>query len=515
MKFGTSHLLVIGAVLILFGLAVVVREEAFVEKQPDIKAEQHAEFEATAEQKEQLLHAAEAAGNSKSPAADVAPSSTKPSSAKLKQAEMDALMPGWLKSSEPAKPTAQTESWGLKKTPQEKPPPVPVPLKEEEKEEVEAKEEVVWQDKVEQKEVEGAKEEASKGQEMPPGATRVNPPSNKVLNCKSCAPVAVPAMCSWLNPMKDASPSGRRLQAAEPSAPRRSLLAKVRTAFQSADRTVLAKSRQPNFNPPSAELEAEVRAHLAAWREGPACGFWTRECVRRYRTNATADAEWVGRIRRGPRNVFKDKTFPPDGENFFPEVSKGELGSCAVVAVADNMLGKRRGPEIDAHDTVFRYNGPIKAYSRDIGSKGDVYYWKQRRDEKQYGQEGQRANKFYMWKAPDKYYMFADKKEWAAMTFHGKQMLWETGLGGIHFVYGKYAAENPDDSRHSPSGGFGLAWAVISSGLCERVDLYGFSAEGGGRYFKNAVVNVVHKIGLEHWSYRQAMESGHGVCIYD
>ena len=29
------------------------------------------------------------------------------------------------------------------------------------------------------------------------------------------------------------------------------------------------------------------------------------------------------------------------------------------------------------------------------------------------------------------------------------------------------------------------------------------------------VVNVVHKIGLEHWSYRQAMEGGHGVCIYD
>ena len=23
-------------------------------------------------------------------------------------------------------------------------------------------------------------------------------------------------------------------------------------------------------------------------------------------------------------------------------------------------LGKKRGPEIDAHDTVFRYNGPIK-----------------------------------------------------------------------------------------------------------------------------------------------------------
>ena len=45
------------------------------------------------------------------------------------------------------------------------------------------------------------------------------------------------------------------------------------------------------------------------------------------------------------------------------------LGSCALVAVADSMLGKKRGPEIDAHDTVFRYNGPIKAYKADIGTK--------------------------------------------------------------------------------------------------------------------------------------------------
>jgi hypothetical protein len=69
----------------------------------------------------------------------------------------------------------------------------------------------------------------------------------------------------------------------------------------------------------------------------------------------------------------------------------------------------------------------MKAYARDVGTKGDIFYWKQRRDEKQYGVEGQRANKFYMWKDPSKYYMFADPKEWPSMTFHGKQMLWETG----------------------------------------------------------------------------------------
>ena len=41
---------------------------------------------------------------------------------------------------------------------------------------------------------------------------------------------------------------------------------------------------------------------------------------------------------------------------------------------------------------------PLEAYASDVGTKGDVFYWKQRRDEKQYGVEGQTANKFYMWK---------------------------------------------------------------------------------------------------------------------
>lgn len=154
--------------------------------------------------------------------------------------------------------------------------------------------------------------------------------------------------------------------------------------------------------------------------------------------------------------------------------------------------------------------------SRDIGKKGDVFYWKQRRDEKQYGVEGQRANKYYMWKGPDKYYMFADKSEWPEMTFHGKKLLWETGVFSktLDGLYQRWQQQVGDTTKHSPSGGFSLGMAVLSSGLCERVDMYGFSAEGGGRYFKNAVVNLVHIIGLEHWGYRQAMESGYGACVY-
>ena len=48
------------------------------------------------------------------------------------------------------------------------------------------------------------------------------------------------------------------------------------------------------------------------------------------------------------------------------------------MAVGDNLLGAGRGAEIDAHDTVVRYNAPIKKYRRDVGAKSDVVYWKVR-----------------------------------------------------------------------------------------------------------------------------------------
>lgn len=340
--------------------------------------------------------------------------------------------------------------------------------------------------------------------------TKVVPPLTTVAGCRKCPPVKVPAECSQIPVMKGTTPSGggARKLLAGPRKPRQ------RTAFQSADRTVLAKSRQPDFNPPDEALRNSVAATFRTWhaktQNGTACGFWTKDCVLRHIAGEKLAA-------KGPGNFVAKglKLEDPEVIATFPDEQPGGLGSCAVVAVADNMLGKARGVEIDEHDTVFRYNGPMKAYARDVGTKGDVYYWKQRRDERQYGVEGQAANKYYMWKSAGKYWLFASKKEIAAMTFKGKQILWETGLHSEMDAYGPYHRQKGTTEKHSPSGGYGLALTVIASGLCKRVDLYGFSSYGGGRYFKNAVVNTVHSIGLEHWVYRVAMEEGLGVCVYD
>jgi len=56
--------------------------------------------------------------------------------------------------------------------------------------------------------------------------------------------------------------------------------------------------------------------------------------------------------REGPHHLFPGKKLPENAADVFPDLKRGDLGSCALVAVADSMLGKKRGPEIDAHDTA-------------------------------------------------------------------------------------------------------------------------------------------------------------------
>mmetsp|Transcript_11871 Transcript_11871/g.16087 ORF Transcript_11871/g.16087 Transcript_11871/m.16087 type:complete len:513 (-) Transcript_11871:66-1604(-) len=510
----TSALTFVAFIIVVFGIAVLWKEESFVLEQPDVKQNQHHDFEATENQLGTLKkHEHDNENGNKSHMTQAIQEQIKrpppdlqhqPASM-LSDAEVDAMLPAWLQLGIPAQSISLSPTVSLS----------PQVSKALDKEAFQSS--LTPGDSLSTPSVEDTRSsiDGGSGREEAEKDLVVRGPEAVVRNCPRCPPVQVPHQCARLQPTRGASTLH---QPPDPSSSGRRLLAKVRTAFQSADRKDLATSRQTVFIPPSAALQEEVRAVMSHWRDGPACGFWTYQCVLSYRRNQTKeDKDLVAKARRGPQVVFPGRLWPEGGERHFPSLERGALGSCAVVAVSDRMLGKKRGPEIDSHDTVFRYNGPIKAYSRDIGSKGDVYYWKQRRDEKQYGVEGQRANKFYMWKAPEKYYMFAPKNEWSSMTFQGKQMLWETHMftSTITSVYAKWMEETKAKTKHAASGGFGLALAVISSGLCERVDMYGFSAEGGGRYFKNAVVNTVHVIGLEHWVYRQAMEMGLGICLYD
>ncbi|XRB22380.1 glycosyltransferase family 29 protein [Pseudoscourfieldia marina] len=340
------------------------------------------------------------------------------------------------------------------------------------------------------------------------GGRAVKPPEARVPHCRGCSRVKVPEMCSTLAPRMSTPPEVQSQHG------RRHLLAsrRPRTRFQRADRALTGETRQQPFVPPAPRLRQRVVELMREFTSSTACGLWTAECVERYKKEGK---EALG-VAKGPEAVLKGK---PLDESFFPSLAPGSLGSCAVVGAADTVLGKKRGEEIDDHDTVFRYNGPIKGYERDIGKKSDVMYWKVRNQEKQYGQEGQKARIVYMFKDQSKYYMFGNKNEFSQMTFRGMPILWESSFSSkVSEVYVEYAATNKrsvGSGRHAASGGFRLAMSILASGLCTRLDIYGYSAAGTGRYFKSAVVNTVHISGFEHFMFRTAMEEKLGICVYN
>ena len=118
--------------------------------------------------------------------------------------------------------------------------------------------------------------------------------------------------------------------------PRRTLSAekkKGHQAFQAADRK-LSVTRQPDFKPPSDEFREEMVKVFKSWRDEDQCTMWTKQCILEWNKNSSK----VWGIRKGPQNLFAGRKLPENAETLFPDLEKGALGSCALVAVADSML---------------------------------------------------------------------------------------------------------------------------------------------------------------------------------
>eukprot|EP00898_Chlorokybus_atmophyticus_P003044 jgi/Chlat1/3740/Chrsp259S08833 len=333
--------------------------------------------------------------------------------------------------------------------------------------------------------------------QRPAAGPLVRPPVRVVPNCPLCPEPIVPEMCRRApGPLRFHSVS------TQPS------FAVTDDSNSNIGRRLLSKKKkkssskhQPRFSPPSLKMREQFGRMIASWVAGneTECGFWTRDCV------------------RSPADYFPNKGMPENYLELFPDLQPGAFGTCAIVAVGDNMLHQQRGPEIDSHDTVFRYNSPMARYSDDIGIKSDIVYWKVRNDEVQYGQENQRATKFYMFKSMSKYFENVESSEVQQQKYLGLPLLWPTRLADklIYPTYVKYMKEAKLDTIQAPPGGFKWFVQVLASGMCSRIDLYGYTAKGSGKYFeRDSVMSTVHLAGLDHWVYRLAMELG-AVCIYD
>lgn len=183
----------------------------------------------------------------------------------------------------------------------------------------------------------------------------------------------------------------------------------------------------------------------------------------------------------------------------------GSLGSCALVANSENMLKGKRGADIDAHDTVFRHNTPVRGFEQHVGKRSTII-WNKSTYQSKSGQgvpELAHALLMNIDKVPPSF------------RYKSKHIFLRAGAANplardrraMYRLLGR-------GSRKHPSGGFSRPLNILASKLCTRVDLYGFSGLGGGKYFsKGAKVRAAHDMPFEHWAYRWLMSKGK-LCVY-
>ena len=236
-----------------------------------------------------------------------------------------------------------------------------------------------------------------------------------------------------------------------------------------------------------------------------------------------------------------------------PDFSALRLGSCAIVGNADNVLKGKYGKEIDEHDFVVRFNVVTKPYSEFVGTKAGGMLVKPNYKDTEYKRDvvptmynlfpkvsvriSSRPSKrdFLLTsefnpqyvpfeldpstlpgERPPLVYNSADYSDWRRDE---EQMFWayleEKNL--THFA-GEHVGFGIPKIPH-PTGGISRVRSLIQllrSGVCDRLDMYGFSV-GGGKYFQpEKVVSHAHPIQSENYFYRLWMATGvqGKFCVY-
>ena len=212
-----------------------------------------------------------------------------------------------------------------------------------------------------------------------------------------------------------------------------------------------------------------------------------------------------------------------------PDFSELRLGTCAIVGNADNVLTGKFGEEIDGHDFVARFNVATHDFKEFVGAKTGGMFIK----------VGYRASEFHRDFAPTKFNLFPKfiPHELSPRSLPGKrppliygqedgEMPWRRDLEQMFYAF--LEAKNLTNFAGAPygvpklphpTGGITRLRALVqmlSSGICDRLDVYGFSV-GGGKYFdRTHFVSHAHPISSENYFIRLLMATGvHGkLCVY-
>ncbi|KAK3271123.1 hypothetical protein CYMTET_20508 [Cymbomonas tetramitiformis] len=245
--------------------------------------------------------------------------------------------------------------------------------------------------------------------------------------------------------------------------------------------------------PPSNSTAQEMLTMLGRSRP---CMYFTQQCARRHKDASALNDPLRKEILQYVELFFPGATLSEAGLNGaiseLISMEPGSLGTCAVVGTADNLLRVKRGAEIDAHDFVVRFNTPIKGFEKAVGKKVDGLWTKAT-----YASGPNRGIQL-----PTRYHV--SPKDRTLKPINGIPVLpygpsvkpWRAVANSIYELY----KSEKNMVKGKPTGGWARVMALIDSGLCTRLDIYGFSA-GGGKYFaRSSLVKQVHVINVEHYT---------------
>eukprot|EP00899_Mesostigma_viride_P024154 jgi/Mesvir1/4923/Mv14588-RA.1 len=251
--------------------------------------------------------------------------------------------------------------------------------------------------------------------------------------------------------------------------------------------------------------------------------------------DAVAAVEDVFRPGRYPC-AKRDQACGEMGRSVGLQLSPGSLGTCALIALGRNLLHAAHGAAIDAHDTVIRMGyTPVKGYEKHVGSRTDVLFLRFIVHNKELGrQPGTDVWGVAEEHTPSKFYLFHDRNMPQPVgMYHGLPYLNMYAISGSrgHEKLYEHLAEYIGYNKQSPvprdelkpTNGLKLVSLLQQSGLCTRLDLYGFTQHGVGHYFDGVSISNNdassamlwnHVAGLEYYAYQVAMANGR-LCMYD
>eukprot|EP00927_Polykrikos_kofoidii_P036688 TRINITY_DN30973_c0_g2_i3.p1 TRINITY_DN30973_c0_g2~~TRINITY_DN30973_c0_g2_i3.p1 ORF type:complete len:515 (+),score=53.22 TRINITY_DN30973_c0_g2_i3:63-1547(+) len=198
---------------------------------------------------------------------------------------------------------------------------------------------------------------------------------------------------------------------------------------------------------------------------------------------------------------------------------------CAIVGGSANLLGKKRGEAIDAHDTIIRVNKlPTKKFFTDFGAKTHIYFtnpyflrgWRCTNYPVQYmgrnsdlcelGHRGKCKGDFQaiVWKGADEPFRNKGKNSWSKQFEKNCSVQCKSVPCAIQTDHLNRAAFKLLNIRgKEPTTGF-HAFLTFST-ICNSLRLFGFG--GGWKTFDNHVMLKTHTY-EEEWNFWEKIRTG-------